>query len=102
MPGSGSARRRLAVVAVAALTLAGVNIVAARAADTAGDTASRHALPMNDTARGLVYDGLQRRPTGPCGPNLLEVKGTSPVMCTHGPDAAPAGLSVKTAVPPLA
>ncbi|MEV0136131.1 hypothetical protein AB0H83_47805 [Dactylosporangium sp. NPDC050688] len=112
MPGSVSAVRRLAgrrtgriaVAAVAAIGLVGINAFAgtALAGDRAGRRADLTAVPANDAARGLVYDGLQRRPAGPCGSTLLEVKGTSPVMCTHGPDAPPAGLSVATSVPALA
>ncbi len=111
MPGSVPARRRLArgsttriaVAVIAALGLVGVNAFAgtALAGDRVGRSADLTAVPANDAAKGLVYDGLQRRPAGPCGSTLLEVKGTSPVMCTHGPDAAPAGLSVKSSVPAL-
>ncbi|MGI5236575.1 hypothetical protein [Dactylosporangium sp. CA-139066] len=88
---------RIVIGAVAALGLIGAGIFAGTA--FAGD---RAVLPANEPAKGLVYDGLQRRAAGPCGPGLLEVKGTSPVMCTHGPDAPPAGLSVKSRVPALA
>jgi hypothetical protein len=84
----------------AGLVLAGTFVGTAVAAESAGRLADLSAVPANDAARGLVYDGLQRRSGGPCG-NLLEVKGTSPVMCTHGPDAVPAGLSVKSSVPAL-
>ncbi|GAA3239686.1 hypothetical protein ACFO1B_09305 [Dactylosporangium siamense] len=102
----GTTRVAVAITAVvaAALGLLGLNTFAGTA--LAGDRTIRTTLPANlpsdDVAKGLIYTGLQRRPAGPCGPGLLEVTGTSPVMCTHGPDAAPAGLSVKAGVPALA
>ncbi|MET7426200.1 hypothetical protein [Dactylosporangium sp. NPDC005555] len=99
MPGSRT--NRLVVAAVAALGLVATGAFVGTA--SAGEGTIRSVgVPANDTAKGLVYDGLQRRPAGPCGAGLLEVKGTSPIMCTHGPDTAPAGLSVKTSVPALA
>lgn len=52
---------------------------------------------QRDERRGLVLDGLQRRPGGPCG-EALEVV-TRPASarsrCTHGPDPAPAGVDVR-------
>jgi hypothetical protein len=85
---------RLAVAAVAALGLAVTGAFV-------GTATAREQVPANDAANGLIYNGLQRRSGGPCGAGLFEVKGTSPVMCTHGPDAVPAGLSVRSSVPAL-
>jgi hypothetical protein len=55
-------------------------------------------LPDNDHARGLVFDGLEPgAPGGPCaGGYELEAGGET--LCTHGPDAAPADVDVRTPV----
>jgi hypothetical protein len=58
-------------------------------------------VPPSDVARGMIYDGLAAPKSGPCA-GLFQVKGITSTMCTHGPDAAPAGLSVKRRVAPLA
>jgi hypothetical protein len=58
-------------------------------------------LPADDAARGMIYSGLSAAKAGPCA-GMLQVKGVSPVMCTHGPDAAPPGLSVKRSIQPIA
>jgi hypothetical protein len=55
--------------------------------------------PADDPARGLIYRGLRKATTGPCA-GLYEVTGIPTVMCTHGPDAPPAGLSVQRSVEP--
>ncbi|MFB9447209.1 DUF7402 domain-containing protein [Dactylosporangium vinaceum] len=103
MPGSVPPRIIVAAVAALGLVVAGVSAGTAFAGDRGSRTADLTAVPADDAAKGLVYSGLQRsRPGGPCAAGLLEVKGTSPVMCTHGPDAPPAGLSVKTSVPAMA
>lgn len=57
------------------------------------------ALPPNDPARGLVYDGYRIPGDGPCK-GLLELKAI-PGACTHGPDAPFPGLDVKRPVPPV-
>jgi hypothetical protein len=55
------------------------------------------ALPANNPARGLVYDGFQVAQAGRCK-GMLEVKAV-PGACTHGPDAPFPGLDVKRRVP---
>lgn len=66
----------------------------------AGETTDP-ALPANDAARGMIYNGLSVDRTGPCA-GMFQVKGVTPVMCTHGPDTPPVGLSVKRRIQPLA
>ncbi|WP_433222572.1 DUF7402 domain-containing protein [Dactylosporangium sp. CS-047395] len=102
MPRSATTRIIVAAAAAIGLGVTGVFAGTAFAGDRTSQTAGLTAMPANEPAKGLVYDGLQRRPAGPCGAGLLEVKGTSPTMCTHGPDAPPAGLSVKATVPAMA
>ena len=58
-------------------------------------------VPANDAARGLVYNGLKAAQEGPCV-GAYQVTGIDFTMCTHGPDAAPAGLDVKRPIQPLA
>ncbi len=55
------------------------------------------AIPSDDPTRGLVYAGLQGGGDGTCvGGYLLPSSG----LCTHGPDAAPTGVSVTTGKAP--
>src|SRR5262249_46749448 len=61
--------------------------------------AAVHPVPADDSARGLVYAGLERVSSGPCK-NLFRIKGTQ--KCTHGPDAPPLGFDVKRSVKPRA
>ncbi len=56
------------------------------------------AMPANDSARGLVYDGFKRG-AGRCK-GLMEVKNV-PGACTHGPDASFPGMTVSESVAPL-
>ncbi|GIH03315.1 hypothetical protein Rhe02_13820 [Rhizocola hellebori] len=86
--------RRWPVVAVAVLTIAASAPASARTSD---DTSGR----VNDAASGMIWTGLVADRSGPCA-GLFRVAGTTPAMCTHGPDPAPAGLSVKSPVAPLA
>ena len=52
-----------------------------------------------DFARGLVFDGLQRDPGACHGAfRLSGVRGSA--QCSHGPDAAPAGVDVRHRRPP--
>lgn len=53
-----------------------------------------HGTRQEDPARGLVYGGLHAAGSGPCA-GLYQVMGIDFVMCSHGPDAPPAGLDVK-------
>ena len=54
---------------------------------------------LRDERRGLVFDGLQRRPGGPCGDafEIVERATDGRVRCTHGPDPAPDGVDVRRA-----
>jgi hypothetical protein len=88
-------RRRMALAAGAMTVVLGLLTGNA----FAGEEASR-ALPADDPAQGMIYGGLVAAKSGPCA-GVFQVKGVSPAMCTHGPDAAPPGLSVKRGVQPL-
>ena len=51
-------------------------------------------LPPDQADRGLVHAGLTRgAPDGPCA-GLFQLEGPGEASCTHGPDAAPAGVDV--------
>lgn len=62
-------------------------------------TPSPRPLPPNQPARGLIYDGLEPGTDRICrgGFKLRDNN-----HCTHGPDAAPLGVDVRTAAAPLA
>jgi len=55
--------------------------------------------PVDDPARGLRYQGLERATNGPCQ-GRFEIRAVpgrgGPTRCTHGPDAAPAGIDVRS------
>jgi PKD repeat protein len=52
-------------------------------------------LPENDSARGLVFDGLRPgRADGSCAGGY-EIEAGNATLCTHGPDPAPPGLDVR-------
>jgi hypothetical protein len=55
-------------------------------------------IPANRPAAGLVYDGLELAADGVCR-SAFRVKGGG--ACTHGPDAAPAGVDIKVDAPPI-
>jgi len=56
------------------------------------------ALPKDDPGQGLVYDGLRSAAAGSLCAGSYQLDATT---CTHGPDAAPAGLGVHRDVPPV-
>ncbi|HZN75237.1 MAG TPA: RICIN domain-containing protein [Micromonosporaceae bacterium] len=85
---------RLAAVCAAVLLLV-LSISGGGAAAAVGPP-----LPADDPARGMIYSGLQLARTGQCA-GLYQVTGIPFTMCTHGPDAPPAGLDVHTSVQPL-
>jgi hypothetical protein len=59
-------------------------------------SAPAHSSPPNDSARGLVYRGLERsQPGGPCATGFSFRLQGGRVGCTHGPDPAPAGRDVR-------
>jgi hypothetical protein len=107
-------RRSMCAIALVAVTVlgSGLSTGAAQGEDQAGayvhvhadGVVHRHAapaaLPPDDPERGLIYRGLEKATDGPCAGlyRVKNVKGT--VMCTHGPDPAPPGLSVHGDVPP--
>jgi len=85
---------RLAAACAAALLLA-------LPVSSGGTAAAADPLtPADDVARGMVYSGLRSARTGPCT-GLFEVVDVPFTMCTHGPDAPPAGLDVHRSVLPL-
>ena len=63
----------------------------------AGSAAAQtHGRTAPDAARGLVYTGLQRAPEGsPCRTAFELLLPRGRLGCTHGPDAAPPGLSAR-------
>jgi hypothetical protein len=60
------------------------------------ETAGPPELPPNGRTQGLVFDGLVPAATdGPC-PGGFEIEVDGETLCTHGPDAGPPGLDVRT------
>ncbi|MFJ6478806.1 MULTISPECIES: RICIN domain-containing protein [unclassified Streptomyces] len=55
------------------------------------------AAPANETARGMIYDGLQAAPKGD---RCVGVYRTDTGLCTHGPDAPPKGVDITKDIPP--
>ncbi|MEU7556172.1 RICIN domain-containing protein [Streptomyces sp. NPDC044571] len=53
--------------------------------------------PANDSARGMVYDGLKPAPKGD---RCIGVYRTEAGLCTHGPDAPPKGVDIKADIAP--
>ncbi|MEV7520522.1 RICIN domain-containing protein [Streptomyces sp. NPDC091371] len=53
--------------------------------------------PANESARGMVYDGLQAAPKGD---RCVGVYRTQGGLCTHGPDAPPQGVDIAKEIPP--
>jgi hypothetical protein len=84
---------------VCAAALLGLLFAASPAAAHSGEhiSADAEALPKDDLARGLIYEGLEPgREGGPCE-GLYEVRSQEEEFegCTHGPDAAPEGVDVQ-------
>src|SRR5947207_4905070 len=73
----------MALVGLSALLVA-VGLVPAAPADASGDS-----------GRGLVFEGLQRDP-GACRDAFRLPGSGGDVRCSHGPDAAPVGLDVRS------
>lgn len=81
-----------------AMVLAAVALVATSTTGSPG-AAQGQAPPERaaDAARGLVYDGLVRRPDT-CGTGYALATARNNLgrpVCTHGPDPAPAGVDVR-------
>ncbi|MFJ6370144.1 RICIN domain-containing protein [Streptomyces virginiae] len=55
------------------------------------------AAPANETASGMIYDGLQAAPKGD---RCVGVYRTDTGLCTHGPDAPPKGVDITKDIPP--
>ena len=84
---------------VCAAALLGLLFAASPAAAHTGEHISgdSEALPKDDLARGLIYEGLEPgRAGGPCE-GLYEIRSQEGEFegCTHGPDAAPEGVDVQ-------
>jgi Ricin-type beta-trefoil lectin domain-like len=101
--------RRAAFVAAAALVAALVAVPSALgsawlpwtpAAHEVGAAQPLKAVPPDDPARGMVHRGLAVARKGSACVGEFEVVGTG--RCSHGPDEAPPGLSVKRPVAPVA
>jgi hypothetical protein len=95
-------RKRLLVLFAASLA-AGVAVTTAALAAPSGDDGDRAASgrTYSDTVRGLVYAGLAKDSKN-CGPGYrIATLAEGRTVCSHGPDPAPAGKSVKTRVQPV-
>ncbi|MFE3766580.1 RICIN domain-containing protein [Streptomyces sp. NPDC059104] len=62
------------------------------------EPAALSSAPANENARGMVYDGLEAAPKGD---RCVGVYRTDAGLCTHGPDAPPGGVDIKTDVQPV-
>lgn len=107
--------RRVALIAFGALALALVGIPSAlgsawllpgapdredSATVAVADPEPLTSVPADEPAKGLVHRGLKPGAKGtPCA-GEYEITGTD--RCSHGPDEAPPGLSVKKRVAPVA
>ena len=87
----------VAVLVPMLLAVAGAPASATTNPSPPGATVAAQAL---DRARGLNFDGLRRgRSDGPCARKYEMVLSSGEVLCTHGPDAAPAGVDVSEPAP---
>ncbi|MEJ3748165.1 hypothetical protein WEI85_33380 [Actinomycetes bacterium KLBMP 9797] len=91
-------RRRLALASGACAVTVLIGLLGGSAF---ADETSASGLPADEASLGMIYSGLMLAKDGPCA-GLLQVKDVTPAMCTHGPDPAPAGLSVNRRVQPIA
>ena len=93
--------RRLFVLACAVAALLAQGAPAQGVATARGPNAAarEQERPADDPARGLVYAGMRRSArNGPCRGNFELTEGrdrAGRVLCTHGPDPAPAGVDVR-------
>lgn len=76
------------------------------AASFANPGSSNRVIPFKeDRARGLIWEGLEARTTGPCANQkalaVVDARGIEN-GCTHGPDPAPEGIDATKSVEPLA
>ncbi len=78
------------MAAMGLITVLGGITILALAADSA--------VPKNDPARGLIYDGLKKPRSGPCA-GIFEFK-SLPGQCTSGPTPFPRGVTAKTNATP--
>ncbi len=84
-------------MAVTILALTGGLLSAATPSQAAPSPRDELVERLRDERRGMVFDGLQRRPGGPCGDafEIVERVTGGRVRCTHGPDPAPDGVDVR-------
>ena len=69
-----------------------VTLVIAGIATTGGAREPRH--QRSDKAKGLVFEGLERKANGACAGQYRIELGDRGAACTHGPDPAPGGIDV--------
>ncbi|MEX2459103.1 MAG: hypothetical protein WD770_08970, partial [Actinomycetota bacterium] len=93
----GPRRMRALAVSLAVLTITALAGASSASAAPTTASAARSGVPADDPARGMVFGGLTRAAQdGPCHGHGYEVRGAGPGLgCTHGPDAAPAGVDVR-------
>jgi hypothetical protein len=88
---------RLVLLVAAALAVPAGSATAHTVTLGASSASAAAAVPDDDPARGLIYEGLVAgSQDGPCG-GLFEVRSDDRALegCSHGPDPAPAGDDVR-------